>query len=186
MGNFIPNGWKRNNNKQLQEIYEQCCKKAIELKLLDYTPELYIFKSTRMWGWARYPDTYQKMRGWKPYVGLNEVYLQDPTKAYNTICHELAHIASPAREHHGYTWRYNFSRLGRQFGLDRFERCSSNDEVGLKLPKKNELSTTPYKYRAYCPTCGREWKYKSCCKIIKNPNRWRCGTCKTNLKSEKI
>ena len=185
MSNFIPRGWRQNSNKQLQDIYNECCNKAIELKMLDYTPKLYIFKSTTMWGWARYPDKYDKMAGHRPYVGLNEVYLQDPTKAYNTICHELAHIASPAKEHHGYTWKYNFAKLGRQFGLDRFERCSSSSYVGLKLPKK-DTSTTEYKYRAYCPTCGNEWKYKSRCKIIQNPSRWSCNKCKTKLKSEKI
>lgn len=179
MSNFIPNGWKQNTNKQLQEIYEQCCKKAIELKLLDYTPDLYIFKSTRTWGWARYPDNYQKSIGFKSYVGLNAVYLQDPTKAVNTICHELAHIASPRGTGHGLTWKHNFAKIGVTFGLQRFERCSDSKYVGLDMPKK-------YRYEAYCPKCGRSWKRQKKVRLIQEPHIYRCPACKSNLKSREI
>ena len=89
MKNFIPRGWTKNTNEHLQTVYNEACNKAIELGLIDYTPDLYIFKSTRTWGWARYPRHYDYNK--QPYVGLNAVYLKDPAKALNTICHELAH-----------------------------------------------------------------------------------------------
>lgn len=179
MRNFIPRGWKQNTNKQLQEIYEQCCKKAIELKLLDYTPKLYIFKSTRTWGWARYPDAHQEIFGEKSYVGLNAVYLQDPTKAVSTICHELAHIASPRGTGHGLVWKKNFENLGTKFGLYRFERCSNSSYVGLDMPKQ-------YRYEAYCPKCGRSWKRQKKVRLIQEPHIYRCPACKKNLKSREI
>ena len=179
MSNFIPRGWKQNSNKQLQDIYEQCCNKAIELKLLDYTPKLYIFKSTRTWGWARYPDTHQEIFGEKSYVGLNAVYLQDPTKAVNTICHELAHIASPRGTGHGLVWKKNFANLGTKFGLYRFERCSNSSYVGLDMPKQ-------YRYEAYCPKCGRSWKRQKKVRLIQEPHIYRCPACNSNLKSREI
>ena len=176
MRNFIPRGWKQNTNKQLQEIYKQCCDKAIELKLIDYTPKLYIFKSTRTWGWARYPNSYQSGQ---PYVGLNEIYLKDPTKAVQTICHEIAHIASPRGSGHSQVWRYNFARIGVSFGLHRFERCSSNSDVGLEMPKQ-------YRYEAYCPHCNKSWKRQKNVKLIQHPERYRCPDCHQALKSRKI
>jgi hypothetical protein len=111
MRNFVPRGWKKNTNEQLQKIYQEICDKVIDLKLLNYTPDLYIFKSTRTWGWARYPGTHNV--GERPFVGLNEVYLQDPTKAVSTICHELAHIASPRKSGHNQTWKNNFANVSR-------------------------------------------------------------------------
>jgi predicted SprT family Zn-dependent metalloprotease len=166
----IPRGWKLNTNKQLQEVYKKCCDKAIELELLNYMPKLYIFKSTRTWGWANYTGRY---------IGLNAVYLQDPEKAINTICHELAHLASPRGENHGRTWRYNFARIGVPFGLHRFERCSSNDDIGLNMPKN-------YRYEAYCPHCNKSWKRQNRVKLIQHPERYRCPACHETLKSREI
>ena len=179
MSNFIPRGWKRNTNVKLQMIYKEACDKAINLGLIDYVPDLYIFKSTRTWGWARYPSQTQESYGYKPFIGLNQVYLQDPTKAIDTICHELAHIASPRNEHHGDVWKHNFEKVGVAFGLHRFERCSSSEQVGLEMPKQ-------YKYEAYCPRCGSSWKRQKMVKLIQEPTRYRCPTCKVGLKSRTI
>lgn len=179
MKNFIPRGWAKNTNEQLQKIYEEVCNKTIEFQLIDYIPDLYIFKSTRTWGWARYPNKTQESCGYKPFVGLNEIYLQDPTKAVNTICHELAHIVSPKNEHHGSIWKHNFEKIGTSFELHRFERCSSSEYVGLEMPKR-------YKYEAYCPHCGRSWKRQKAVKLIQEPERYRCPICKVGLKSRGI
>ena len=179
MANFIPRGWTKNTNEQLQKVYKEACDKAINLGLIDYVPDLYIFKSTRTWGWARYPSKLQESNGCKPFIGLNQVYLQDPTKAVNTICHELAHIASPRKEGHGNVWKHNFEKVGTTFGLHRFERCSSSEYVGLEMP-------TQYKYEAYCPHCGASWKRQKMVRLIQEPGRYRCPTCKVALKSRTI
>lgn len=179
MRNFIPRGWTKNSNKQLQKIYKEACDKALELGLIDYVPDLYIFKSTSTWGWARYPSKTEEQFGYKPYVGLNEVYLQDPTKAINTICHELAHIASPRKEHHGDVWKNNFETIGVHFGLHRFERCSTSKYVGLEMPKQ-------YRYEAYCPKCGMSWQRQKLVRLIQHPEQYRCPICKVGLKSRKF
>ena len=187
MSKFMPRGWKQNSNKRLQDVYEQCCNKAIELGMLDYTPQLYIFKSTRTWGWAKYPSKQQEADGYKAYVGLNEVYLKDPAKARNTICHELAHISCPRKEGHGNLWKSRFRKLGENFGLTQFNRCSSSDYVGLKLPENHRAyNVSPDRYRVYCPHCHAEWLYKTAGKIVQNPSRYRCGRCNFDLKSERI
>ena len=187
MSKFMPRGWKQNSNKQLQMVYEECCNKAIELGLLDYTPQLYIFKSTRTWGWAKYPNKQQEYDGYQPYVGLNEVYLKDPTKAYNTICHELAHISCPRKTGHSAMWKSRFKKLGENFGLTQFTRCSSSEYVGLEMPKNNKIyNSSPDRYRVYCPHCHAEWLYKTAGKIVQNPSRYRCGRCNFDLKSERI
>ena len=179
MANFIPRGWTKNTNEQLQVIYEEACGRAIDIGLIDYVPNLYIFKSTRTWGWAKYPSKIEEQSGHKAYVGLNAVYLQDPTKAINTICHELAHIASPRKEHHGDIWKRNFEKIGLYFGLHHFERCSSSKYIGLEIPKQ-------YKYEAYCPKCGMSWKRQKLVRLIQEPDRYHCPTCKVGLKSRKF
>jgi predicted SprT family Zn-dependent metalloprotease len=181
--NFHPRGWTRNTNPQLQAIYDECVDKAIELGLIDYRPELWMFDSTRAWGWARYPNLNRwEQKYEKPFVGLNRVYLQDPSKAYNTICHELAHLARPRGEHHSYLWKTTFTKLGKCFALTQFNRCSSNEYVGLTMPKKTRQSHD-YKYYARCPKCGASWDYKTKCNIIKNPQRWSCRKCHVKLES---
>ena len=179
MTNYIPRGWVKNTNEQLWKIYLEVCDKAIDLGLIDYVPDLYIFKSTKTWGWARYPSKTEEKYGYKPYVGLNGVYLQDPAKAINTICHELAHIASPRGEHHGNVWRNNFANIGVYFGLNHFERCSSSKYIGLEIPKQ-------YKYEAYCPKCGMSWKRQKLVRLIQEPGKYCCPTCKVGLKSRKF
>ena len=173
---YVKRGWIKNNNSALQSVYEQCCDKAKELGLIDYTPELYLFKSTRTWGWACRPNKFSK-----PYVGLNVVYLQDVNKAINTICHELAHISNTLSggRGHDYAWKAKFAKLGKQFELSRFERCSSSDEIGLQMPKN-------YKYEAYCPKCGRSWKRQKMVRLIQHPEYYRCTDCHSSLKSRKI
>lgn len=173
---YVKRGWIKNNNSELQLVYQQCCDKAKELGLIDYTPELYLFKSTRTWGWACRPNKFVK-----PYVGLNMVYLQDVNKAINTICHELAHVSNTLSggSGHDYAWKLKFEKLGRQFELSRFERCSSADEIGLQMPKN-------YKYEAYCPKCGRSWKRQKMVRLIQHPEFYRCTNCHSELKSRKI
>ena len=173
---YVRRGWKKNSNSELQTIYQQCCDKAKELKLIDYTPELYLFKSTRTWGWAVRPNKYAR-----PYIGLNTVYLQDVNKAINTICHELAHVSNylSGGRGHDYAWKSKFEKLGRQFELSRFERCSSSNEIGLEMPKN-------YRYEAYCPHCNRAWKRQKRVKLIQHPELYRCPNCHTELKSREI
>ena len=177
MKNFIPRGWVKNTNEELQKVYNEACNKAMELGMVDYVPDLYIFKSTKTWGWARYPQKHDY--GKRPYIGLNAVYLQEPAKALNTICHELAHIASPRGTGHGQTWKHNFAKIGVPFGLHRFERCSSSEYVGLEIPKQ-------YKYEAYCSCCGRSWKRQKKIKLIQYPELYQCPVCKQKLRSREI
>lgn len=167
----VPRGWYNNTNQELQDIYEEICNKAIELNMIEYVPELYIFKATSTWGWVR------DLSG-EPYVGLNEIYLQEPTKAVCTICHEIAHIANP-RANHNKVWKRAFEKLGTCFGLECFERCSTSEQVGLKLPKH-------YKYEAYCPKCGASWKREKMGKLIQKPERYTCPHCGSSLKSREL
>lgn len=171
MKSIAPKGWTVNTNSALQEIYDEICAKAIELEMIDSVPELYIFKSSRTWGWAR--NIY-----FIPYVGLNEVYLSDPMKAIATICHEIAHIATP-RAYHGPTWKRAFKKLGKHFGLERYERCSSSEEIGLKMP-------VHYKYEAYCPKCNHTWQRQKAIRLIQQPERYSCPYCGNKLKSREL
>ena len=171
MKGMAPKGWTKNTNGVLQEIYDEICVKAIELEMIDYVPDLYIFKSTRTWGWAR--DL-----SFIPYVGLNEVYLSDPTKAVRTTCHEIAHVANP-RAKHNKVWKRAFEKLGKCFGLDRFERCSTAEQVGLEMP-------VHYKYEAYCPKCNHTWQRQKATRIIQQPERYSCPYCNSKLKSRTL
>jgi predicted SprT family Zn-dependent metalloprotease len=107
---------------------------------------------------------------------------QDYEQIRKTLCHEMGHFVAP-KEKHSRLWKARADKIGARWGLVS-ERLTNNETFNAARAeiKKN----AEYKYRVYCPTCGAEWKYKSNCKIVQSPDRYRCSACKVSLKSEKI
>ena len=89
------------------------------------------------------------------------------------ICHELIHSALGFNEHHG----------------DVFQYCSRRmDELGYTIHTRDHFEwdrRKAYKYVLYCPNCGLQWGYKTKCDRIKNPSKYMCPRCFSDLKSER-
>lgn len=111
---------------------------------------------------------------------------QDYDCIRKVLCHELGHFVAP-KEHHGYLWKVRADKIGERWGYAA-SRCTDNDtfKSAAKQAKIDADKRNPYKYRLYCPDCGAEWKYKTNCDAVRRASLYRCGKCKTNLKSEKI
>ena len=109
---------------------------------------------------------------------------QDYNQIRKTLCHELGHFVSP-KEHHGYLWKARADKIGARWNIEA-SRCTNNETFNKAAKQMRAERSGDYKYRVYCPECSTEWKYKTRCQIVQNPQRWRCSKCKSNLKSEKI
>ena len=111
---------------------------------------------------------------------------KDYDEIRDTLCHELGHFVAP-KENHGYLWKVRSDKIGKRWGIE-VSRLSNNETFNqaAKEAKAEINKRNPYKYRLYCPDCGAEWKYKTNCDAVRRADQYRCGKCKTFLKSEKI
>lgn len=192
----IPRGYILNKNPELQTVYEKVCEKAKELGMINYIPRLYLFKSTKTWGWARYNVRitrrnykYEYKEYGKPIIALNIIFLKDINQAIRTIVHECAHVATyeynkernRKHESHGDTWYSQFKKLGEYFNLkeEDYVRCTK-EEGELKLRTEQTA-----KYVVYCNHCHKEIRRSRRCSIIEHPEIWKCGVCGTDLSKNK-
>lgn len=194
MSTQIPRGYRLCENKEILAIYAEVVAEVQRQGKIDYSPKLYLFKSTRTWGWARYDfATYNICEGGsrkvgyseynKPIVALNEIFLKDPQKARKTICHEMAHICEYERakrlherhECHNYYWRKMYYEIASKFGYtwNDITRCSTYDGLNEEMKsKRNEKH-----YEIYCPHCGKVYTSSRKSKSIKYPEKYKCGAC---------
>ena len=126
-----------------------------------------------------------KIRHSKCIITISSNLKQDYDQIRKTLCHEFGHFVAP-KEDHGYLWKVRTNKIGERWGL-KAERLTDNQTFNSAAEQaRKEKNKSEYKYRAYCPKCGAEWKYKTQCKVVKSPERWRCSQCYSPLKSETI
>lgn len=176
---MLPKSAKLCTNLQIEDMYFKVLFKALELGIIDdwaYSrAKLYLFKSYTAWGKAYCGRTANfNYYDADPWICLNEVFLQDPTKAIITLVHEVCHLDRYSKGHDN-RWKRNFQLLGSYFGVKKFTRCSSNEDIGLEFPQRQ--SKTDYKYGLKCSICGYVWKYKTNCDAIKHPENYRHNKC---------
>jgi predicted SprT family Zn-dependent metalloprotease len=127
-----------------------------------------------------------KMRHERCIITISEKLGQDYDQIRETLCHELGHFVAP-KENHSYLWKVRANKIGARWGLTT-SRLSDNEtfKKAAQQAREEVRKNATYKYRLVCPSCGLDWKYKSNCKAVQTPGRYRCPKCKTTLKSEKI
>lgn len=165
--NLVPRTWKICDNEDLNWYYEEICQRAISEGMIDSMPPLYLFKSTRTWGWCRYHNG-------RVVIGLNEIYCQNPHAAINTIIHELGHAATQGHRHDN-VWKKVSNKLGDVYG-EKIKRTSSEEERGLNI-RMNQTT----KYIIECPSCHTQWKYQRMVKCVVRPETYTCPYCKNHL-----
>ena len=156
------------------------------------TPELYHNDSYRYLGYCSQSyynpgvKNVDKRRANRCIILLSTKLGQDYDEIRDTLCHELGHFVAPG-ENHGYLWKVRSDKIGKRWGIE-VSRLSNNEtfskaaaQARAEIDKRN-----PYKYRLYCPDCGAEWKYKTNCDAVRRADQYRCGSCKSYLKSEPI
>ena len=180
-------------DKRILEIWEEVKAEAKSLYpyyFEDCEPELYQDNSYSHLGLCSQSyinpreKNVDKIKQSRCIITISSCLGQDYDQIRKTICHELGHFVAP-KEYHGYLWKVRADKIGMRWGL-KMSRTTNNKTFNEAAKKMRAEKSRDYKYRVYCPDCGTEWKYKTRCQIVQTPNRWRCGKCKSNLKSEKI
>jgi predicted SprT family Zn-dependent metalloprotease len=178
-------------DSKIIEIWNEC---LVEAKRLypryfeNCTPELYMDNSRSHLGRCSYSviNPYErsvdKIRYSRCIITVSSNLKQDYEQIRKTICHELGHFVTP-KEHHSYLWKVRSDKIGEKWGYKATVRADSETfhKAILEAPKR-----TTFKYMVYCPCCFANWKYKSLCGIVREPQRYQCGKCKVKLQSKKI
>lgn len=180
-------------DKRILEIWDEVKDEAKRLYpyYFEYCePELYQDSSYRHLGLCIYEcanpreKNVDKLRFSRCIITISSCLGQDYDQIRKTLCHELGHFVAP-REHHSYLWKARANKIGARWGFE-MTRCTNNETFNNAAKQLKAERSRDYKYKVYCPDCGTEWKYKTRCQIVKNPNRYLCSKCKINLKSAKI
>lgn len=195
MSEQIPRGYTKCTNTELIELWNKVCEETMRQHYIDYIPELYMFTSTRTWGWARYNCRVEYKKGSyrgeyntieynKPIVSINREFLKDPQKALKTMCHEIAHVAcyekckldKTQHEVHSNLWRNIYYNIASQFGFNWSDitRCATYEGLSIKKPKVN-------KYTVYCPHCHKEFHYQRMCGAVEHPWTYIHNVCGYHL-----
>ena len=179
-------------DSKIIEIWNECLGEAKRLYpryFENCTPELYIDCSRSHLGRCSYSviDPYErnvdKIRYSRCIITISSNLKQDYEQIRKTICHELGHFVTP-KEHHSYLWEVRSNKIGEKWGYKATRLADSEtfNKAILETPKR----TTTFKYMVWCPCCFANWKYKSLCGIVREPQRYQCGKCKVKLQSKKI
>ena len=103
------------------------------------------------------------------------------SSALTTIAHEILHTVDGCMNH-GWKWKWWASRVNERFGL-KIKLSTTSAEKGDAVFEARQAT---FKWRAYCPKCGREWKRNNYCRIIAEPYEFSCPLCHCALRSERI
>ena len=90
----------------------------------------------------------------------------------NTLLHELIHTCYNSFNH-GKTWQRYAAKVNTKYGyhIKRTENCEANEVEPQKI----------FKYFVKCKKCGNLIGKTRLCKVITNPERYRCAKCKGEL-----
>ncbi len=87
------------------------------------------------------------------------------------IIHELLHTC-PGCFNHGKKWKSYASKVESSLGYT-IKTTQKYEDFGLDRPDEKE----EIKYVIKCAGCGAEFQRKRLCKLVKNPEKYRCGKC---------
>jgi len=90
----------------------------------------------------------------------------------NTILHELLHTVKGCHGHKG-QWKVFASRVNRMLPQYTIKRVTSCAEKGLEHTPKPRTN----RYAVKCTHCGKEFCREKESKIIRHPEKYRCGAC---------
>ena len=98
----------------------------------------------------------------------------------NTMLHECLHTIEGSRKHDE-TWKHWAGIVNRHYGYDI--KRQGGDKTQEDFDNLNNGKPKVYRrvsmaeYTVWCPECGTKWRRKVKSKLIKNPEKYRCGDC---------
>lgn len=161
------------NKKELFNLVETTIKelKNIGIPVSDSIKEVVINKRAK----ARFGACKRK----KSYIGKYSYTIEfaealmkcDSNKAKTVVVHELLHTC-PGCFNHGKKWK-EYAQIIRNKMEISVNRTESYEALGLVKPETKEK----IKYIVKCSGCGMEFPRRRMCKLVKTPERYRCGKC---------
>ncbi len=103
--------------------------------------------------------------------GVDEQALKD------TIVHELLHTVPGCLDHKG-KWKMYAELVNRRLPQYTIKRTASREEKGIMVDRVEPV----YRYVLQCSNCGTEFSRERKSKLVKNPEKFRCGRCHGRLK----
>lgn len=109
-------------------------------------------------------------------IYISAMCLENDTVLINTVIHEICH-AIPYSKGHDELWKNAAKKAGEIFKVEITEEGTQEE---YKLVKG--YIEKQYKYAIVCPCCGILKKAKTANnKVIKNPQKYKCGKCGSDL-----
>ena len=106
----------------------------------------------------------------------HRLFEAEEKKIKEVIAHELLHTC-PGCMNHGKKWKLYAEEMNRAFGYG-ITRTYTDEKIGITpLPTREE-----YKYTLVCNGCGTLIKRKRRCRLVENPELYRCGKCGGTMK----
>lgn len=114
------------------------------------------------------------------YMLLDESVCESDFGLRNTLIHELLHTVDGCKGHKG-KWEELANKVNANYGYG-IKRCSTDEEKGVITKKETVYKKPVYNYKLICNECGHIYGRQKMCKVIKYPERFRCGYCNGTLK----
>ncbi len=117
----------------------------------------------------------KRLKGGEFAISIAQALLEDDTDdqaLMDTIMHELLHTVPGCLEHKG-KWKLYADLVNRRLPQYTIKRSTSYEEKGLTPPQ----SEAAVHYILRCSKCGAEFQRSRKSKLVKNPEKFRCGIC---------
>lgn len=132
-------------------------------------------RAKKRWGQCkRTPEGY--------YININSVLLDERNSEnglMETIIHEILHTCNGCMNH-GAEWQRLAEEVNRVYGY-KVKRTNSAEEKGMDMALVTDMYKIAYKYALECTNCHHVYQYARAGKVVKNPSRYRCGYCNSQL-----
>ena len=99
------------------------------------------------------------------------------------IIHELLHTCDGCMNH-GKKWKMLASKVNGVYGYN-VKRAQSASEIGVSPEYErliNARREESIKYVIVCTECGKKYRRKRMCGVVKNPENYACGYCGGSLR----
>lgn len=109
-------------------------------------------------------------------------YLVGEEAIRKVLIHELGHFVAPDH-HHSAIWKERADKIGEKWGIVCHTRASLQESLSFRanLPAPKINPTAP-NYVLVCQQCGQIIVRHRRSKLVKHPNRFRCGKCGGSFK----
>ncbi len=112
-------------------------------------------------------------------ISIAQILLEDDVADQalkDTIVHEVLHTVPDCLDHKG-KWKMYAEIVNRKLPQYTIKRTASREEKGIAI----DWGGPNYRYILQCSSCGTKFPREREGKVVKNPEKYRCGACHGRL-----